>query len=384
MTAHSLLGASAAHRWLNCPGSFALSRTAPHRPTSVYAATGTLAHEYIEQASSLGFRRMDAKWLGQVRTVDGHDIEIDQDFLDGVNVMIDYLAERHLTGVLLGVEQRVSLDGCFNPAPPVPVFGTLDAAAFLPPVKTLEIIDYKNGSKVVSPVENSQLMFYAAGAMPLAKDDVRNIRLTIVQPHAGGAPIRSWDLAPVDLAMWIDDVLVPGVEACTKPDAPIVPGSWCHFCPVSHACPVLHADAVEAAQREFDDIADDATDLALSLDIAERAELWIKRVREFAEEQLKKQVHVPGWGLVPTRPTRKWLLDEHALVGRLAGFGLLHEDIWDNRIRSPAQLEKQLKTRAGRKLWPEIEKLIEARSSGFKVGRTGPAARDDFDEEDAP
>lgn len=380
MTAHSLLGASAAHRWLSCPGSFALSRREPHRPTSIYAATGTLAHEYIEQAARNGSMHCNESELDQTKTIDGHAVPVTRDLIDGVNVMLDYLQTRRKTWG--EVELRVSLDGYFPAGPPVPVFGTLDAAMVNPP--WLEIIDYKNGSGVrVNPAENPQLLFYAAGALASGVpegDKITKARLTIVQPHAGGAPVRSWEISVVDLLMWVDDVLVPGVDACTRPDAPFNAGPWCRFCPVSHACPELHKAAVAAAKTDFAPV-DDLDELADALNLAERAELWIDGLRDFALGRLQQQERIPGWGLVPTRPTRKWTQPEQEVKYRLEALGASYSDVFETRLRSPAQMEKHLcRTRSGQKLWKTIEDIVEARSSGVKLGRDHPP-REDFTDE---
>src|SRR4030095_10490383 len=91
--AHSLLGASGAHRWLACPGSFALSRAAPQRPPSRYAAAGTLAHSVIEEAFRQGPRVLE-KMRGAQVTADGHLIEIDEEFISGINCMLDYVVSR--------------------------------------------------------------------------------------------------------------------------------------------------------------------------------------------------------------------------------------------------------------------------------------------------
>jgi len=393
MTEHSLLGASSAYRWLNCPGSFRLSQTAPHRPSSIYAATGTLAHEFIESAAKLGdCTSVIQGELGRVFSRDGHEITVDQDFIDGVNVMLRYLFD---SGALLAdwmkVEFRVDLAPYFLDQSPVPVFGTVDAAAHTWDTETLEIVDYKNGAGItVSAVENPQLMFYGAGVLahlPAAqRDRVKRVKLTIVQPHAQGvSPIRSWEIDVVDLLMWVDDVLVPGVEACAQPDAPLVPGSWCRFCPVSHACPKLMADALEMAKAEFDDYQPpgDTDELARALDAAERAELWITRIREFAIDQLEHQVRIPGWGLVPTRPTRKWLAPDTDIATRLQALGASHDEIWETRVRSPAQIERQLhRTRKGRQIWDQTVGMIEARSSGLKLGRDNTTdAGEDFNDD---
>ena len=392
MTEHSLLGASSAYRWLNCPGSFRLSQTAPHRPSSIYAATGTLAHEYIEKAVKSRSWQCDESNLGLDVSRDGHMVTVDQDFVDGVNVMLEYLAGSKSLSVWTDVEFRVDLGDYFPLPPPVPVFGTVDAATY--GKRVLEVIDYKNGAGItVSAVENPQLMFYGAGVLahlPAAQRDwVKTVILTIVQPHASGvSPIRSWEIDVVDLLMWVDEVLVPGVEACTQDDAPLVPGSWCRFCPVSHACPKLMADALEMAKREFDDMPEADVDypgsegrLAQLLDTAERAELWIARIREFAIDQLQHQVRIPGWGLVPTKATRKWLAPDTDIAHRLSDLGASHDEIWETRVRSPAQIERQLhRTRRGRLIWDQAATtMVEARSSGLKLGRDNLAdAREDF------
>lgn len=393
MNAHSLLGASSAYRWLACPGSFHLSQTAPHRPSSIYAATGSLAHDLIEEAVRAGTTEIHGPATGAVRSRDGHAVTIDQDMITGVNVMLAYLEQIVALSDWSDVEFRVSLDGYFR-APPVPLFGTVDAAALSLWDETLEVVDYKNGAGVVvNPVENPQLLYYAAGVLHrLSAHEralVRRIRLTIVQPHAGGvAPIRSWEIIPLDLLMWIDDVLVPGVKACTQPDAPFNPGSWCRFCPVSHACPRLHEDALAVAKREFEHEFDDAelptepNSLADHLDIAERAQLWIDRVREHAVDQLQHQVRIPGWGLVPTRPTRKWCEHESSIAIQLRNLGLDADVIFETQLRSPAQVEKQLlRTSKGRLIWDQAAVMVEAKSTGVKLGRTGTNAREDFIDE---
>ena len=70
------------------------------------------------------------------------------------------------------------------------------------------------------------MLFYAAGVLaeipPAQRKQVKNIKLTIVQPHAQGRePINSWSIGVLDLLMWVDGVLVPGVMACTQDDVAV-------------------------------------------------------------------------------------------------------------------------------------------------------------------
>ena len=45
---HARCSASAAHRWINCPGSIALSDQCPDPGSSSYADEGTIAHSLAE------------------------------------------------------------------------------------------------------------------------------------------------------------------------------------------------------------------------------------------------------------------------------------------------------------------------------------------------
>ena len=171
LPAHSLLGASAAHRWLNCPGSFALSRQAPPSRASIYAATGTLAHSFIDSIIKQNIRtpermRLDASVIGTAYQVEGHDIVIDEDFVDGVNVMLNYIASVSPAYDMMHTELTVHLDNYFSNKPPVRMFGRTDVVLLGGPA--LEIVDYKNGSGIiVDPHRNPQMLYYAAGVVAM-------------------------------------------------------------------------------------------------------------------------------------------------------------------------------------------------------------------------
>jgi hypothetical protein len=397
LPAHSLLGASGAHRWLNCPGSFQQSITAPVRPSSRYAATGTVAHDYIEKAvrdavtqgRQPGELVIDQSELGKEWSREGHTVVVDQDFIAGVNTMLDYVRNAAQRSDWVNIEFQVELDSYFPPTkpPPVLMFGRVDVALLDLLTETIEICDYKNGAgHRVVPRGNPQLLYYAAGVLAQlpAKQlrQVKTVKLTVVQPHAPGVePIRSWETSVLDVLMWVNDVLIPGVEACTQDDPPLVPGSWCRWCPALPSCPRLMQDAVEMAKREFDDfLPDNPDDLAKALDIAERAVTWATAVQAYGVEQLKRQMRIPGWELVPTRATRQWTKDEADTVAELDTLIGLDDVIWETRLRSPAQIEKALHTvPQGRRMWNAVNRsLVESRSSGVKLARARTTAQEDF------
>jgi hypothetical protein len=261
------------------------------------------------------------------------------------------------------------------------MFGRVDVALLDLAHGVLEIIDYKNGAGVfVTVKDNPQLLYYAAGVLrELPANQLRRlktIKLTVVQPNAPGSdPVRSHEITPVDLLMWVDDVLVPGVHACAQDDPPLVPGAWCRFCPAIHVCPQLQQDANEMAKRDFADhiLPDDPAELARNLDIAERAQMWINALQSYALEQLQRQVRVPGWELVPTRPTRRWNDEDPVTAASLVDTGVTVNEVWETKLRSPAQLEKTLiRSARGREIWNNriAPFLVENKSSGVKLART--------------
>jgi len=366
------------HRWANCPASFRLiaevgDKIPPRR--SIHAARGTVAHMLIEQALKQLNAKLDPQLHGMVITQDGHEIEVDDTMVDGVNEMLNYVARRAGD---LRVEHRVSLDGYLidrGIKPPVPLFATTDVQLLFPVTHSLEIVDYKNGAGVVVDVrDNPQLMYYAAGSLADVKTRIDRVTITVVQPNTlGHDKIRQQTLATLDVLMWVDDVLIPAVQDCMDPQAPFVPGSWCRWCPVAQACPALAADANKMAARDFAEhmLPETVEELAAALDIAERAERWIDAVRSYALERAKAQEHIPGWGLEPTRPVRRWT-DSELVLNTLVAKGFNPVQLIKQEPMTPAQMEKALRNKVARDWWLKTkEPLIERHSSGVKLTRTG-------------
>ena len=133
---HSDLGASNMHRWSQCPGSFNLIRTLPAQipppPPSIYVATGTLAHGLIDSAIKQRQTVFDPGTLmGTTYKVGPHDITPDLTFVNGIQMMLDYVTTSVLPHTQVASEMRVSLRYWFDRAgvtPPVAMFATTDAA----------------------------------------------------------------------------------------------------------------------------------------------------------------------------------------------------------------------------------------------------------------
>jgi hypothetical protein len=124
----------------------------------------------------------------------------------------------------------------------------------------LYVVDFKYGrGKAIQPEKNSQLLCYGLGTYGLLKrerprlaDSIDMVSLAIIQPRAGGDPVRQWNLPLNHLLTWGFMNLKPAIDRITsdKPGA-FVAGAHCWFCPASMECPALHAMRVTNLVRRF-------------------------------------------------------------------------------------------------------------------------------------
>ena len=363
---HAALGASTAHRWMSCPGSVRLA-AGIEVPASAYAEEGAAAHMLAEICLKDG---IDARALIG-RKVNGY--AADAEMADGVQVYVDAVRAELEPGDLLLVEQHFSLNRL---RPPGEMFGTADAVIYKPGLRRLLVFDLKYGAGiVVEAVGNPQGRYYGLGAcMALAERPVSEVEIVVVQPRAPhpAGPIRRETISAFELVEWSADLL-EAAERTLDPEAPLVPGAWCRFCPAAGICPGLRERALATAQAEFaaarlpsppSPASLPAEEVARLLTAAELAELWIRALRAQAHAELAAGRIIPGWKLVPKRPTRRWR-DEGQTVVELQALGLPEDELIARRLKSPAQVEKLVG--ASRKR--EIADLVVAESDGTTLAR---------------
>jgi hypothetical protein len=397
---HSDIGASAMPRLIRCPASFRLAQNmrGPRSRSSIHAATGTVAHALAEESITQG--QDPASQLDQVVTVDGHEITVDEDMVRAVRVYADEITHRSQGATLARLETQVVLDPYWtvnNLTPPVSAFGTCDFWGYHAGTRHLDVLDYKNGAGVYVDVEdNPQLLYYAAGVLlelralnlpyPLTVD------LTVVQPNVPNRdPVRTYRTTALDVLIWVDDILIPTITEASQPGARISVGSHCRFCPALAACPAKARIAQDLARKDFgptDQLPIEYTpaQLASVLNDYLLIEDHIREVRERASELLSQNPRIiPGWTLVPTRPTRSWDVDVPAIQGELisAGVSATHAALLFGppAPRSPAQVEKLLNPAA----WTIISSHVQSKSSGTKLApdpnqnhTTTPSPQDEF------
>ena len=240
MNRHARLGASGAHRWMNCPGSIRMAEGLP-QTTSTYAQEGSAAHVVAEECLK---KDKDAdELLGD--EVEG--VLVTEEMARSVQRYLDYVRERS-EGCEVHIEETFSLKKL---NPPDDMFGTADAA-FLKDGK-FTVIDYKHGAGVAVDIKgNAQLRYYALAALLTLGYSADEIEMVIIQPrawHADG-PIRSETISASELKEW-GEVLMSAAWATLDFDPPLAAGDWCRWCPAGAVCPEVKNQSLRSAQVDF-------------------------------------------------------------------------------------------------------------------------------------
>lgn len=381
--AHARLAPSAAHRWMHCPGSVRLSEGMPNE-TSSFAAEGTAAHELCAAvlteggfvADRLG-RYVDVKTAKIVDTPEDTDdenrfFEITEEMADAVAMYVDHV--KGLAGANSGLEVEQRLDMThLHPG----IFGTGDATVFDPVDRHLHVCDFKYGKGVaVDADDNPQLLLYAAGAARrLHNAQIEKLTMHIVQPRAPHpkGPIRSYEIDLLDLFEF-EDTLAAAAAETDKPDAVVVAGDWCRFCPAQPVCPTVRAKRLAAAAEEFGDVGEPIAlappetlsdeKLGALLREADQIGNYVKAVQEYAHAQAMVGKMPAGFKLVAKRAVRKWRNEQEARAKLLA---LAIEPFEEPKLKSPAKVEGQFPGKNKAERQKAMADLVEAKSSGTNL-----------------
>lgn len=407
--AHAKFSASGSKRWMNCPGSIALSEAAPKKGSSVYAMLGTAAHALGEECLAKG--HATPKWAkGQYIDIGQEDkvrfltaskplenppptmILVDEDMIEAVQVYLDTVRQvyEELGGKAeaeMALEQRLDLSW-LRPN----MFGTADCK-IAKWMDTLVIIDYKHGKGVSVEIEgNTQLRYYALGAAAEYDFEFEKVRMIIVQPrcHHSDGPVREEVITMAELRAF-EKQLAEGYDRANEESAILNPGEWCKFCPAlgippgepGH-CEASWAKVQEMAKTDFelapalDDgipIPTTPEQLSLALQWVPFIDAWCKRVSSAAEAAAQSGVEIPGFKLVQKRTIRKWndfVQDEDLEQELTKTLGLKTEDLYAEPKRlTPPQLEKKL-DKAGKALLANSGLVVKPDGALTLVANTDP------------
>lgn len=238
--AHSKFAASAAERWLNCPGSVALSEGQPDT-SNQYAIEGTKAHEVLEaffHVDEPGKPGTDAATIIQFASAEM--------FRHGKKAS-DFIFNLHrkLPHSELLVETRVYLD-FIHPE----MFGTFDGAV-VDTFGTLHVFDFKYGMSLVRPEKNLQMIFYGIGLAARFQWNFKRVRLWIIQPRIYGYDGPAfWDISISELKSYVQ-TFADGVRNVEQNPTQYVDGKWCHWCKAKGVCPIKLEEKHDKARLLF-------------------------------------------------------------------------------------------------------------------------------------
>ena len=335
---HALLSPSGAEKWLTCSASLACEKDIPN--TSGKAAVlGTAMHtiaemhlnQYIKGTALPLEREVGAYVLDEgkgpikalISPMKGA-VLITADMIEQVRKYTDYCKAIIDVATYAKPEMRVNLTEVLHPSyEGVETFGTADLVAVQELANTDEhmliIGDLKTGRHRVEAKENKQLMLYALGVYRRLKRryNIKNIRLVIFQPYAGGA--SEWDISVEGLELFAKfaqkrallslDAYFRGKKNLKASDfRPSVEGcQWCRF---SEQCAARTKTVNAVLSEELED--DFALELTPEQLVAEYEKLPLLRQHiDKVEKAMAAALHsgkkVPGYKLVEGRPgNRAW------------------------------------------------------------------------------
>ena len=297
--AHSILGASAADRWMHCPPSARLTAGMKDEET-VFAAEGTAAHAEAEWK----VKKILKMRAGKRPSSEYWTEEMDE-CTDGYAEYIQGLvreAKKTCNDPVILIEQHLDFS-CYVPSG----FGTGDF--LLVSEGMLHIVDFKYGRGVpVYADHNPQMMLYSLGALNLFDMlyDITDITMHIYQPRI--ANISTWSITAEDLYEWAEKELKPKAELADKGEGEFTPGSWCRFCKARNQCRARADSFLELAKYEFQPpvlLTDE--EIAEVMAKAEELSQWVNDVMAYATAAaIEDGAHFDGFKVVEGRSVRKF------------------------------------------------------------------------------
>ena len=384
-TKHARLSASSAFRWINCPGSVALSDQCPTPASSSYADEGTLAHAIGELKlryvnDEISKRQLNAKMkpLLQSEYYCGEMEEATGYYADAVIEALEAAGE----DAELMIEQQFSLSRWVPEG-----FGTSDAVVIGGGV--IQVIDLKYGKGIkVDARNNPQLRLYGLGAANLFDSlyDFDTVRMTIIQPRLDH--ISTEELPLRELLAWAEDDVKPRAQMAMDGTDYTAVGDWCRFCPAKAICRKRAEYNLSIAKDDFRKpplLSDE--EIGEVLRRADELQHWVKDVGDYALEQALAGKQYDGWKLVEGRSVRKYA-DDLKVAEALKAAGYDEAMLYERKLYGISAMEKIVgKKRLTEMLGDLIMKpagkpVLVPESDKREAINTAEAAKADFTKED--
>ena len=345
MTAHALLSASSAARWLACTPSARATENIPDKG-SPYAAEGSLAHAIAE----LKLRKYFLEGIGP-RAFTNRLKKLKEDpqfFFEGAPTyqeeMLKYTDEYfdYVKGAAMEYDEKpyVAIEKKVDFSKIVPSgCGTCDCV--LIGNDTMHVVDFKYGKGVpVSAIRNAQMMLYAFGALNKYSIlyPIKTIKLSIVQPRIDN--ISTWELYADDLLEWGETVVKPKAQLAYEGEGEFVPGEHCRFCKLRGNCRARTEEAfamIPTAEKPPATLT--MEELNDALQKADMLAAWAKDLQEYALTAILDGAEIPGWKAVHGRSVRRFT-DTDAAFKAIIGSGVDEAMLYERKPLTLAAVEK--------------------------------------------
>ena len=348
MTAHALLSASGAKRWLSCTPSARLEATLPEPKRNNkgldFSAEGTLAHSLSEIRLRHHFNQIGIEeYQREYEIIKTHPIyknyteEEREDFEAHVDNYVLYVRSQIGEGDTPLFEQRVDFSDWVNDG-----FGTADVVILSK--HKIRVIDLKFGRGIpVSAIDNPQLRLYALGAYSKFKEEfpeIKEVEYVIHQPRLDS--ISSDGTSIHKLLDWANTYVKKQAKKAWAGSGEFVPGEHCQFCRAKAQCRARADFNNEIAKQEFREpplLSQDEISSILSK--AGEIKSWLGDIEDFALGQaVEKGVCPTGYKLGTTTTHRK-IQDATFAATILREKGLDESTLWEApKLKSVSALEK--------------------------------------------
>ena len=343
MPEHHKYGGSTATRTLNCGAWTHLSEGKTKGRVGMAASEGTMMHTMFEN----GMTDPDYDphhMLGLETVIDGNKVVVTDDMirkvLDAFDVMDEVLENLDPDDTDI---QEYEISGEFNAM----VGGTADAVTASRELNCFTIGDLKTGDgHMVYALANDQLLFYT-WMMVLKYQKVFDFNeetefvLYIIQPSERKDDYYDeWVTDLKDVLEWAEK-FKRAVKVCETGKADPNPGDWCQYCPAMLTCPAKTGQIVKASRMPSDGA--ELSELIAALNMVDQIEEWCREVRKVAHDQADQGTVLTGFKLVNKRATRKWKDEDEAFKKLKLARKLKLENYMTLTLKSPAQMEKELK-----------------------------------------
>lgn len=361
--AHAKLSASSAERWINCPGSVALSECFPESPGSIYTEEGTLAHAMAEEYLKTRLGRVPIKLRKRIKEFYDEHPELGGSYEQMEEYIIPYcewvLEEFEAMKTKLGradlkLEERFSMEEWIPEG-----FGTSDVVIYGD--GALHIIDLKYGKGVeVSAEDNPQLKLYALGTLSVVEliQDIEEVKMTIYQPRLDN--VSTYRTTAKELKRWGEEVVKPAAQAALGENAKIRAGeSQCRWCPAKDRCKVRAKHYEKLLYYKNEALLSNA-DLARILKISSGLKDWVDGIKELALKEALEGEGIPGFKVVEGRANRKYTVPDEQIAQAAVEAGYDESLVWERKLLTLSNMEKLV----GKKAFPEIFKGMWEKPEG--------------------